>query len=102
MKNEVVNQIKANPKYQELVRKRNVLAVMLSIFVLTIFYGFILTVAFEPTLLGTKIGDGVMTIAFPVAAGIIILSFITTLIYVRKANSEFEKLLEEIRKETRF
>lgn len=102
MKNEVVNQIKANPKYQELVRKRNVLAVMLSIFVLTIFYGFILTVAFEPTLLGTKIGDGVMTIAFPVAAGIIILSFITTLIYVRKANGEFEKLLEEIRKETRF
>ena len=102
MNDELVQRIKANPNYQELVKKRTSFAVKLGIFVLVMFYAFILTIAFEPSLLGTKIGDGVMTIAFPIAALIIIISFITTLIYVKRANGEFEKLLEEIRKETRF
>lgn len=96
---ELVEKIKSNPKYHELVSKRNSFSLKLSLFVLAMFYGYILVIAFDKELLATKIGDGVMTYAFPVGAAIIVISFITTLIYVNRANSEFEELTNEIKKQ---
>ncbi|XPV67921.1 MAG: DUF485 domain-containing protein [Halarcobacter sp.] len=101
MKNDMVERIKANPSYKELVSKRSSFAVKLGIFVLVMFYAFILTIAFDPTLLAVKTGDGVMTVAFPIAAAIIIISFLTTLIYVRRANGEFEDLIEKVREDVK-
>jgi uncharacterized membrane protein (DUF485 family) len=101
MNEELVERIKANPSYQELVKKRTGFAVKLGIFVLVMFYAYILTIAFDPTLLATKTGDGVMTVAFPIAAAIIIISFITTLIYVVKANGEFEDLTNKVKDEVK-
>ncbi|TLP40951.1 DUF485 domain-containing protein [Arcobacter arenosus] len=101
MNDQLVEKIKANPNYQELVKKRTGFAVKLGIFVLVMFYAFILTIAFEPSLLGTKTGDGVMTIAFPIAAAIIVISFLTTLIYVKRANGEFEQLTEKVRNDVK-
>jgi uncharacterized membrane protein (DUF485 family) len=101
MNDELVERIKNNPKYQELISKRSGFSLKLAIFVLVMFYAYILTIAFNPTLLGTKLGDGVMTYAFPVAAAIIVISFITTLIYVRRANGEFEELTESIREDVK-
>ena len=97
MNDELVQRIKNNSKYQELVKKRNGFALKLSIFVLVMFYAYILTIAFNPSILGTLTGEGVITIAIPIAAAIIIVSFITTLIYVRRANGEFEDLTNEIK-----
>jgi len=101
MNEELVERIKANPSYQELVKKRTGFAVKLGIFVLVMFYAYILTIAFDPTLLATKTGEGVMTVAFPIAAAIIIVSFITTLIYVVKANGEFEDLTNKVKDEVK-
>jgi len=101
MNDELVQRIKSNPNYQELVKKRTGFALKLGIFVLVMFYTYILTIAFNPTVLGTKLGEGVMTIAFPVAAAIIIISFITTLIYVNRANNEFEDLTEKVREDVK-
>ncbi len=101
MNDQLVSKIKANPNYQELVKKRTSFAIKLGIFVLVLFYAFILTIAFEPALLGIRTGDGVMTIAFPIAAAIIIISFFTTLIYVKRANGEFEELIEKVREEVK-
>ena len=92
MDKELVKKIKSNPKYNELVSKRSSFALVLSLFVLVMFYGYVLVIAFNKELLATKIGDGVMTLAYPVGAAIIVISFITTLIYVSKANNEFEEL----------
>jgi uncharacterized membrane protein (DUF485 family) len=92
MNTDLVQKIKSNPKYQELVSKRSSFSLKLSLFVLAMFYAYILVIAFNKEILATRIGDGVMTIAFPIAAAIIIISFITTLIYVRRANGEFEDL----------
>ena len=92
MNDELVERIESNPKYKELVSKRNGLGIKLGIFVLVMFYAYILVIAFNKELLATKIGEGVMTAAFPVGAAIIVISFITTLIYVNRANSEFEDL----------
>jgi uncharacterized membrane protein (DUF485 family) len=101
MNDELVERIKANPKYQELIAKRSSFSIKLSIFVLVMFYAYILTIAFEPTLLGTKLGDGVMTVAFPIAAAIIVISFITTIIYVRRANGEFEDLTNQVKEDVK-
>ena len=73
----------------------------LSIFVLAMFYAYILVIAFNKELLATKLGDGVMTVAFPIGAAIIVISFITTLIYVRRANGEFEDLTNQIKEDVK-
>lgn len=98
----LVKKIQSNPNYIELVAKRSSMQLKLSIFVLVMFYCFILTIAFNKEILGTKIDEaGVMTWAFPVAAAIILISFITTLIYVRRANGEFEDLTDAVREDVK-
>ena len=101
MNEELVEKIESNPKYIELVSKRNSLGIKLGIFVIVMFYAYILVIAFNKELLATKIGDGVTTIAFPIALAILVISFITTLIYVRRANGEFEDLTNEIKKDVK-
>jgi len=97
MKDELVERIENNPKYQELVSKRNGFGIKLGIFVLVMFYSYIMVIAFNKEVLATTIGEGVTTIAFPVALAILVISFITTLIYVKRANGEFEDLTDEIK-----
>ncbi|MFA5501706.1 MAG: DUF485 domain-containing protein [Sulfurovaceae bacterium] len=97
MKQDMVKQILSNPKYQELVSKRSKFAWTLSIVILVVYYAFVLVIAFDPALLGAKIGDGVISVGIPVGMGIIVLSFILTGVYVRRANSEFEALTQDIK-----
>lgn len=97
MKDELVERISNNPKYEELVTKRTSLGIKLGVFVLVMFYAFILVIAFNKEVLAIKMGDGLTTIAFPIALAILVLSFLTTIIYVRKANGEFEDLTNEIK-----
>ena len=101
MNENLVTKIKSNPKYKELVSKRNSFSLKLSLFVLAMFYGYVLVIAFNKEILATKIGDGVMTVAYPVGAAIIVISFITTLIYVSRANSEFEDLTNQIKEDVK-
>lgn len=100
MDNKLVERIKANPKYHELVSKRSSFAVKLAIFMLVIYYGFVLVIAFDKEFFATKVGE-VMTVAWPIAAAIILISFITTLIYVVRANGEFEDLETSIKNDVK-
>ena len=97
MKDELVDRIENNPKYQELVSKKNSFGIKLGVFVLVMFYTYIMVIAFNKEVLATKIGDGVTTIAFPIALAILVISFLTTLIYVKRANGEFEDLTNDIK-----
>ncbi|MEJ2497140.1 MAG: DUF485 domain-containing protein [Sulfurovaceae bacterium] len=97
MKQEIVKQIQENPKYKELVSKRSKFAWTLSIAMLVVYYAFILVIAFDPSLLGIKMGDGVMTIGIPIGVLIIVFAFVLTGIYVRRANGEFDELSREIK-----
>ena len=93
MNKELVERIKANPKYTELVSKRSSFAVKLAIFMLVVYYGFVLVIAFNKEFFATKLSaEGVMTFGWPIAVTIILIAFITTVIYVVKANGEFEDL----------
>jgi len=99
MTKEQIEQVKNNPKYQKLVKERSKFAWTLSIIMLVVYYAFILTIAFSPETLGTKIGSGVMTIGIPIGIAIIFISFILAGIYVRRANGEFDQLTKEVREE---
>ena len=92
MNKELVDRIKNNPKYKELIAKRGSFAAKLAIFMLVVYYGFVLVIAFNKEVFATKIGDGVMTVAWPIGVAIIVIAFITTLIYVVRANGEFADL----------
>ncbi len=102
MNKELVDRIKNNPKYIELITKRSSFAVKLAVFMLVVYYGFVLTIAFNKEFFATKLSaDGVMTIAWPIGVAIIIIAFITTLIYVVKANGEFEDLEMSIKNDVK-
>lgn len=102
MNKELVDRIKNNPKYQELVSKRSSFAIKLAIFVLVVYYGFVLTVAFNKEFFATKISDdSIMTVAFPIGGAIILIAFITTVIYVLKANGEYEDLTNDIKNDVK-
>ena len=89
--------IRQNPKFAELVSKRTRLAIVLSLFVLAPYYTFMMITAFNPALLAQPISEGsIITIGWPVGAAIIIGSWLTTAVYVRRANGEFDKLNKEI------
>lgn len=68
---------------------------------LAIYYTFILVIAFSPKTLGTPISDGVSTIGIPVGVLIILLCFILTGIYTKRANTEFDALTKEIKEDAR-
>jgi len=102
MNKELVERIKANPKYNELISKRSSFAIKLAVVVLVVYYGFILTIAFDKEIFATKLSeDSVMTIAWPIAIIIILIAFFSTLIYVLKANSEFEDLEMSIKNDVK-
>ena len=99
MTKETVERIQNNPDYQKLVKTRNKFAWTLTIIMLVVYYAFILVIAFDPSLLGTRIGSGVMTVGIPVGIAIIIIAFVLAGIYVRRANGEFDVLTQQVRDE---
>ena len=100
MKQELTHRIRNNPKFAELTRKRTKFGWQLSILMLAIYYGFILVVGFAPKALGTPI-YGVITLGMPIGVLIILLAFVLTGIYVRRANSEFDDLNRQIIEDAR-
>src|SRR5690242_3334024 len=97
---ELTKKIRNNTKCAELTRKPTAYGWKLSILMLVIYYGFILVVAFAPTLLGTPL-FGVITLGIPVGVFITVVAFVLTGIYVRRANSEFDELNRQIIEETK-
>ena len=98
MQEEIVQKVKANPAYKELVKKRNSLAMRLAILVLVVYYTYILTIAFKPELLGAKISPNMMTTwGIPIGFAIIIFSILVTGYYTKRANSEFDDLSNQIK-----
>ena len=98
MQADLAQRIAAHPKYQELKSKRTSFGWVLTIAMLVVYYGFILLVAFNKEFLSQKLGAGVMTMGMPVGLGVIVFTIVITAIYVRRANSEFDRLSDDINK----
>jgi len=92
--------MRANPKFQDLVARRGRFAWTLAFIVLTMFYGFVMVVAFNPTALGQPVSEGSMlTVGVAVEFFMFVFFWVTTAIYVKRANTEFDALTQEIVKE---
>ena len=98
METDLVRRIASHPKYQELKAKRTSFGMWLTLAMLVVYYGFILLVAFNKPFLATRLGEGVMTYAMPIGFGVILFTVLITVLYVRRANSEYDDLAEQISK----
>ena len=63
---------------------------------LVIYFGFIALVAFNKPFLSAKITSN-MTIGIPLGIGVILISWVLTGIYVRWANSTYDRLVEQVK-----
>ena len=95
----LVEKIQSNPSYQKLVTERSSFAWKLTITILVVYYAFILLIAFSPETLGASLSGGMATVGIPVGIGIIVFAFALTGIYVKRANSEFDDLLEDVKRD---
>lgn len=98
MEMDLAQKIANHPKYQELKAKRSSFGWTLTALMMIVYYGFIMLVAFNKSFLAQRLGDGVTTIGMPLGLGVIVFTIVITGIYVRRANSEFDDLTEEIKK----
>ncbi|MDR1994127.1 DUF485 domain-containing protein [Azonexus sp.] len=100
MSSAMYERMRANPKFQELVTRRGRFAWILAIIVLTMFYGFVMVVAFSPATLGQPIAEGSkVTVGVAVELFMFIFFWVLTALYVRRANTEFDVLTQEVVKE---
>jgi uncharacterized membrane protein (DUF485 family) len=99
METDLARRIAANPSYQQLKARRSRFGWLLAILMLIVYYGFILLVAFDKPFLAQRMGAGVTTIGMPIGFGVIVFTIVITGIYVRRANSEYDALAEQVAKE---
>jgi len=98
MPDDLTTRVARDPKYQELKSKRTRFGWWLALAMMLVYYGFILLVAFNKPFLATRLGEGVTTVGIPLGLGIIVFTVAITAFYVRRANSEFDALTEQIAK----
>lgn len=93
-----ITQITQNTQYRKLVKTRSRFSWILTLLMLVVYFGFITLVAFNKELLGKPLGAGVTTLSIPIGLGVILFTILITHFYVRRANSEFDQLTDEITK----
>jgi len=98
METDLATRIASHPKYQELKAKRSSFGWWLTLAMMVVYYGFILLVAFDKPFLAQKLGAGVTSVGMPLGVAVIVFTIVITAIYVRRANSEFDDLTEQIAK----
>jgi uncharacterized membrane protein (DUF485 family) len=100
MQKDIVERLRNNPKYHEMVSKRSRFGWMMAILMLVVYYAFIMTIAFAPQVLGQPISStSVITVGIPIGLGVILFAFLLTGIYVYQANTVFDRMNEELKKE---
>lgn len=100
MQQDIVDKLRNNPKYHEMVGKRNRFGWLMAILMLAIYYAFIMTIAFAPQVLGQPISDtSVITIGIPIGLGVIVAAFLLTGIYVYRANTVFDRMNDELKRD---
>jgi uncharacterized membrane protein (DUF485 family) len=92
----LIEKVKRDPEFLALERRRSRLAWSLSAAMAAIYFGFILLVAFAPAWLATPLGAGTTTIGIPLGVGVILSAFVLTGLYVRRANTDFDRATDRI------
>jgi len=81
--------------FRKLVRAKWTISLVLTAFILAIYFGFILVLAFAKDVLTAKIGTH-MTLGLPVGLGVILSACLLTGIYVYWANRTYDAAVRNI------
>jgi len=86
-----------DPAFVALQARRSRFAWRLAGLMAGVYFAFILTVAFRPSILAVVVpGCSTLTFGIPVGVAIIVLGFVLTGLYVRRANREFDPELSRL------
>lgn len=92
--------IRENPRFLALVRKRNRFAFSLAFLVVVVYFSFIAMLAWVPEWIALPLGAGMMTpLGVWLGVAIIVLTVLLTVVYVRRANRDFDAEATEIRRQ---
>jgi uncharacterized membrane protein (DUF485 family) len=96
MQDDLVQQLKRDPNYHELVKTRSRFGWWLTAAMMVVYYGYILLIAFDKEFLAAKTGTGVMTWGMPIGLFVIVFTVLITGVYVRRANNKYDALTQAI------
>ncbi len=89
--------IRSNPEFHKLVARQSRLSWSLAAMIMLVYFSYILVIAFAPEWLGTPIrAASTLTWGLPVGIGIILFTFFITGIYVHRANTTYDALLQGV------
>lgn len=96
MTDPVATRIQSHPRYRELRQERNRFGWTLTALMMFVYYGYIALIAFNKPFLAQPIGGGVTTLGIPLGMFVIVFTIAITGIYVRRANSRYDALTQDI------
>jgi uncharacterized membrane protein (DUF485 family) len=85
-----------SPEFKHLVSKRWSVAIVLTIILFVIYYGYILLIGYNKPLLATKIGE-YTNLGIPMGVLAIVLSWVLTVIYVIWANKSYDPEVKRLK-----
>ena len=87
-------------EFKKLISKRWAVSIALASVMLSIYFGYLLLIAFNKPVLASMIGHN-LTLAIPVGLGIIISAWLLTGVYVLWANDKYDGAVNEIKAKIR-
>lgn len=85
-----------SPDFKRLVAKRWSVSIILTIALFIIYYGYIALIGWNKAFLSTKIGE-VTPIGIPIGVGVIVLSWVLTVVYVVWANKVYDPEVQRLK-----
>lgn len=94
---QLAEKVLAHPKFQSMARQKALIGWGFSAVIFAVYVAFIWVIGTSPALLAQKISSSsISTLGIYVGIGVIIFSFLITLVYVALANGKFEKMTQEV------
>lgn len=91
-----VHEIIESAEFKALVKRRWTVSIVLTIALFVLYYGYILLIAADKTLMSQKVGD-VVTLAIPMGIGVIVIAWALTAAYVGWANAAYDPEVERLK-----
>jgi len=82
---------------ERLAARRARVAGLLTAAVMAVYFGFVLLIAWAKPLLATQLAPG-LSLGIALGAAVIVISWLSTWVYVRWANRHYDAALDELRK----
>lgn len=85
-----------SPEFKSLLKKRRQLSISVAATMIATYFGFILIVAFKPSILAITFGNSIISVGIYAGLFLLILGFVLTALYIQKSNKFIDPLQKEI------